>query len=835
MVDCIFMSLSRLPQISNLVLDAGMVRGWAHAPGLPASAVQLLLDGKVVSTESNGQLLPAGIETQCGKPPVKSAGFCFPLPAGAQDGFEHTLQVLLRLGDDNNLYSPLLTLQAAAVRGEVQQQGRDLVVSVWANELKTSRIVVCIGDANGKLLHRQRLQPNQPRQEQGFPASFRIPASQLGSGPYSVTCNGVPLRGSPFYPFTVIAGVVEHMMPSRISGWALNLVDLLQPVQLVLRVDGAVIDWFHCNIRRPDVPVQLSLDEEQIALPGFATTPPALLMDGKRHLVEVIDGNTGRLLQEGQRFVQWQPNGVPYRQIDRPKPPASAARKKFPPPQVSVVILNLNGAGLLETLLSSWQAHNCTVPAELIVIDHNSTDTSLAVLRKWQRSLDLQVIALPRNDSFAVSSNRGAGIAKAPYLLFLNNDIELVQDVLPRLLETLNDPSVGFVGLKLVKEFASPGNNRIKTQVTQHLGVRFLLKATVSATYLPYEAMPLLTGVEAEHMPMEVPAITGALMLCRKQDFEAVGGFDPGYFYGFEDIEICLRFNRQLQKKTICRNDCMALHHHGFTRLSGRQRKIMDRVSRNTAVLIRQCGFQVKQQWWSSLVAGDGFYTRERLCIGLVGTAIQLAAAVAHKFPKADIRLIEPDQRWKQVDELHVLVVGDPRYDITTLNSARLDLLTVAFVEENPERWTQLAWWQEFEAVLVPGGRSRALIPRLNTNVHKSTPAMPLGQLIDANRHRMRVHIIDSGVDTEATKRGQRLLRQLRINGVACWLVNTDALPRRMVDICVRLNNSGATLITSRVEDAVIQVDWPKGTPAPTANWLRDELERHFGSTLRSS
>jgi GT2 family glycosyltransferase len=595
-----------------------------------------------------------------------------------------------------------------------------------------------------------------------------------------------------------------------------------------------VVDWFHCNLRRSDVATALSLSEEEMSLTGFHTIPPALLQDGKRHLVEVVEGRTGKLLTQGQRYIQWSQNGVAFPQSNA-KPPTTVAKIKFPPPLVSVVILNRNGAGLLETLFASWQTHNCRVPAEIIVIDHDSSDNSLAVLRHWQRKLDLRVIALPRNDSFSASCNLGASYANAPNLLFMNNDIELVQDVLSPMLESLQDPSVGIVGLKLVKEFANPLNNRIKTQVVQHLGVRFILPGGVTSSYWPYEAMPATTGIEAENTPVAVPAVTGAALLCRKQDFDAVSGFDLEYFYGFEDVEFCLRLSQRLQKKVICRNDCTALHHHGFTRLSGRERKVLDRVSHNSNVLERHVGFWLKQRWWSSLLSNDGYYTRETLCIGLVGGAIKLAASIARSFAAAKIRLLVSDQQWKQVHQCHVLVVGDARYDIHMLEHPRCDLLTIAYVEADPELWTEQSWWHQFEAVLVPSSKARTLIPRLHTPAQVSTAAMPLGHLLDVGRRRMRVLIAVDMPEANSCKKAALLQRQLQKNKFACWIVDAASSPTRMFDVCVRLDHPTATIMTSRIDAGVMYVDWPRSLPAPSAKWLTAELETHLGSTFRSS
>jgi hypothetical protein len=203
-------------------------------------------------------------------------------------------------------------------------------------------------------------------------------------------------------------------------------------------------------------------------------------------------------------------------------------RRHWPQPVVSVVHPQpqrpRRAAGLFAQL-GAPQHHGA---AEVIVVDHASTDASLALLRQWRGRLDLKVLALDHNGSFSASSNLGASHARGQFLLFMNNDIVWLQDALPRLLESLHDPRVGVVGIKLLKVVGESRAGAQFASEVQHLGVRFKLN---HLGYWPYEVEPSAQAHdEAEHAPQFVPAVTGAVLLCRKADFDAVGGFDPEYF-----------------------------------------------------------------------------------------------------------------------------------------------------------------------------------------------------------------------------------------------------------------------------------------------------------------
>lgn len=815
------------PTISKLVIKRGLVWGWAFLPGHTKADVHLYFDGKHIASEVTGQRLPAAFERLCGSPPFATAGFCFALPTAAHDGFEHSLQAALPQVDEG-LYGVVQTIPGNSIRGEVVQRGRQLAGTIWFSAPRSRAQRLRITSAEGKLLHSQFIKPLVTPESNGFPATFTVPLNELASAPFHLSCGGQELRGSPITPVEFVVGAVERFERTFISGWAFNGIDMLKPIELAVRVDGKVVRWFRPNTFRSDLSDQLSLPKEAMGIAGFHLTPPALLFDGFPHLVEIVAAASGLLLLQGQHWITWAANGRKYQALPPPNPLPPA---RFTAPDVSVVILNRNGANVLAGMLESWERYNRCVAAELIIIDHNSTDDSLALLKRWRKRLNLKVVPLKQNDSFSASCNRGARLASGDHLLFLNNDIQWLQDALPRMLESLQDPSVGIVGMKLLKVVGESQSGHQYANEVQHLGVRFILNDN---GYWPYEISPEPSLPEEEFSPQQVPAVTGAALLCRKDDFNAVGGFHEDYFYGFEDVELCLRLAAQLNKRVICRNDCVALHYHGHTRLSGRERSIFDRLMRNSGVLQQHIGLWIKQMWWRSLLAVDGLFTREPLRIGLIGNADQLAASLANTYPKASILLFEPGDHWKQVQDIHVLVVGDRRYDIRTLQ-ARTDLCAVAWINDAAAEWAALEWWQDFAAVAAPARLAATLQTTLKVKVHASHPAAPLDTLLDATATHLRVAIRTKANDPACQRYAAKLQKALRKEGVPCWLTNADGLPARMTDVCVTLDHKGARRAPKvTVAQGTLQVSLALTQPLPSAQWLKSELEKQVGSTFQS-
>lgn len=806
-----------------------MLWGWASVPGKPVVDVHLYFDGRHAASELSGQLLPAGIQQLCSKPPHAAAGFCFALPAAAADGFEHTLQVALPNVNDDGLYSELLTLPAASARGEVRQQWRLLVGTVWFESKTPGKHNLRITDRSGRLLYTKLLKPSVTPEANGYPATFSIPLTELPAGELHFSCANQSLRGSPYTPIEFVVGALETCSTEAISGWAFNGSDPLKPIELALRVDGKVVQWFRPNMLRTDLSKELMIPDEALGIAGFHLSPPAMLFDGVPHWLEVVGAASGYLLAEGQRHIRWSYAGEKLPSVGPKQAPVK--NQKFPEPLVSVVVLNRNGARVMEAMLASWERYSRSVPAELIIIDHASTDSSLSLLKRWRQQLDLKIVPLKQNDSFSESSNRGARMARGEYVLFMNNDIQWLQDALPRMLDSLQDPAVGIVGMKLLKVVGESQNGGQHASEVQHLGVRFTLN---DQGYWPYEVKPDFANGEEEYSPQEVPAVTGAALLCRKADFNAVGGFDTDYFYGFEDVELCIRLTQRLNKKVVCRNDCVALHHHGHTRLSGRERSIFDRLMRNSTVLESHIGLWMKQAYWRSLLGGDGFYTNERLRIGLVGSADDLADSFVHTLPHADILLIKSTDDWKRVDNLHVLIVGDLHYDIRSLQHARADLVTLAWVKEAAAGWKALPWWAEYAGVLAPAAAAKRIQKALKLPVYTSTPSMPLGPLLAANAMRLRV-VIRADADTDMQKRALLLRNQLRSEGVPCWLQDCDGRPIRVVDVCVTLTRKASKRkLDAHVATGMLQVTLPLAVSLPSADWLKTELEKQVGSTFQS-
>ena len=98
---------------------------------------------------------------------------------------------------------------------------------------------------------------------------------------------------------------------------------------------------------------------------------------------------------------------------------------------ISVFIVNFNGASFIKECLDSVLASKLSVPLEIIVVDNQSTDNSLEILKTY---LDkVTVLKNYNNSGFSKGNNIAADYAKGDYYFLLNNDTTLFADTLQKL------------------------------------------------------------------------------------------------------------------------------------------------------------------------------------------------------------------------------------------------------------------------------------------------------------------------------------------------------------------------------------------------------------------
>jgi GT2 family glycosyltransferase len=212
---------------------------------------------------------------------------------------------------------------------------------------------------------------------------------------------------------------------------------------------------------------------------------------------------------------------------------------------VDVVIVNYNSGRNLPACLESLGPELAGYTSHVVVVDNGSTDGSERVART---DGDVLLVRAERNLGFARGANLGARQCAAPYLLFVNPDARLLPGALGPLVADLEaNPRCGAVAPSVVNEDGSAqGNARgDPSPLTGLFGRSGLIRRLVPNAAVSRRNVIEAAVVSPGACGIEVDWIAGSCMLCRRQAFEATGGFDERYFLYWEDADLCRRLRNE--------------------------------------------------------------------------------------------------------------------------------------------------------------------------------------------------------------------------------------------------------------------------------------------------
>jgi GT2 family glycosyltransferase len=214
------------------------------------------------------------------------------------------------------------------------------------------------------------------------------------------------------------------------------------------------------------------------------------------------------------------------------------------PIDVSVCIVNWNSCDLLRGCLDSLQNQPQGVRIETIVVDNASTDGAPEMVRR--EFPEVLLIRNSANVGFSRANNQAARRALGRYLFFLNNDTVVPAGTIGRLVDYLEGhPAVGILGPRLRDGLGrTQVSYRELPTVAAFLHRTYLLRWTglFRRSYRRFRSCRRRAFDPTETMP--VPVLMGAAMLMPRTAFDEIGGWDEGYVFGGEDIDLCARVGR---------------------------------------------------------------------------------------------------------------------------------------------------------------------------------------------------------------------------------------------------------------------------------------------------
>ncbi len=218
---------------------------------------------------------------------------------------------------------------------------------------------------------------------------------------------------------------------------------------------------------------------------------------------------------------------------------------------LSVIIVSYDSRFFLELCLRSLKESTKNIKSEIIVVDNNSNDDSINMIKSLFP--DVLLTENKVNLGFSYANNLGVKKAKGKYICLLNPDTVVPEDFFSRIIKFKESKnSIGIVGCKMID---GKGN--------------FLPE---SKRNLPYTSMVLkrFIGLKNEYYFDNlskdeiggVDVLCGAVMFFEKKDFQKVDGFDEKYFMFGEDIDLSHKLLKQGLKNYYL-GDLSIIHYKG--------------------------------------------------------------------------------------------------------------------------------------------------------------------------------------------------------------------------------------------------------------------------------
>ena len=203
-------------------------------------------------------------------------------------------------------------------------------------------------------------------------------------------------------------------------------------------------------------------------------------------------------------------------------------------PRVAIVIVTYNSARDIDTALRSLTEPPPAATHEILVVDNASTDgTATRIRAAWP---GVRLIEPASNLGFAAANNRGIRASSSELVLLLNPDTRVPAGAVDRLVAHLDArPDVAIVGPRIVD-----GKGRAELSFGGMIAPLTELKQKMLVVGNDRGVPPVVSVVDRmTRRTREVYWVSGACLLIRRADVEAVGLLDERFFLYTEDVDLC--------------------------------------------------------------------------------------------------------------------------------------------------------------------------------------------------------------------------------------------------------------------------------------------------------
>jgi len=228
--------------------------------------------------------------------------------------------------------------------------------------------------------------------------------------------------------------------------------------------------------------------------------------------------------------------------------------------QLSVVILNYNVRYFLEQCILSVQEAIVAIDAEIIVVDNNSSDESVLMMK--EKFPNVKLIENKENFGFPKGNNIGVRQAKGKYICVLNPDTVVAEDTFIKILAFAErQNNLGIIGCKLID-----GTGAFLPESKRGIPTPWVAFTKIFGLYKIFPKIKLFNQYYAQHLNEnesgKVDILVGAFMFLERELYEDLKGFDENCFMYADDIDLSYRA-LQMQKTNYYFHETTVLHYKG--------------------------------------------------------------------------------------------------------------------------------------------------------------------------------------------------------------------------------------------------------------------------------
>ncbi len=263
--------------------------------------------------------------------------------------------------------------------------------------------------------------------------------------------------------------------------------------------------------------------------------------------------------------IEWIPEVYQYRVNYKP----------VDDPLVSVIIPSKDNPNILKQCLESFTTITSYKHYEFIVVDNGSNEQNKSEYEKLTTKYNCKYLYEKKDFNFSHMCNSGAKVSNGRLLLFLNDDIEIIQpDWLEKMVGHAQLKHVGAVGAKLLYP---------NTTLIQHAGVINIESGPVHEFAKMDDQVNYYFN--RNRLDFDTIAVTAACLLIDRDKYNKINGFDEELAVAYNDIDFCFKLV-EAGYYNVIRNDVILYHHESlsrgddtlskekFTRLMMEQRKL---------------------------------------------------------------------------------------------------------------------------------------------------------------------------------------------------------------------------------------------------------------------